>query len=68
MTRRPYLSLDLCIAVIESPIKVEIQGDGRVRYWGHTPALGGRILRVVTLSDRTTIHNAFIDRGFRVES
>ena len=31
---------------------------GRVR-------LGGRILRVVTLADRVTIHNAFFDRGFR---
>jgi len=26
--------------------------------------LGGRYLRVVTLEDRRTIHNAFPDRGF----
>jgi hypothetical protein len=29
------------------------------------PELGGRALRVVTLGDRQTIHNAFLDRGFR---
>jgi hypothetical protein len=28
------------------------------------PELGGRYLRVITLADRTTIHNAFPDRGF----
>ncbi len=27
--------------------------------------LEGRILRVVTLSDKKTIHNAFLDRGFK---
>ena len=27
--------------------------------------LEGRILRVVTLEDRLTIHNAFPDRGFK---
>jgi hypothetical protein len=25
----------------------------------------GRILRVVTLEDGTTLHNAFLDRGYR---
>jgi hypothetical protein len=29
------------------------------------PTFGGRYLRVVTLDDRTTIHNAFPDRRFR---
>ena len=32
--------------------------------WAAVPELGGRYLRVVTLEDRTTIHNAFPDRGF----
>ena len=30
------------------------------------PELAGRILRVVTLEDGDTIHNAFPDRNFRV--
>jgi hypothetical protein len=29
------------------------------------PQLGGRALRVVTLADRVTIQNAFLDRRFR---
>jgi hypothetical protein len=29
------------------------------------PELGKRYLRVVTLDDKVTIHNAFPDRGFR---
>jgi hypothetical protein len=28
--------------------------------------LDGRFLRVVTLEDRVTIHNAFPDRGFKL--
>jgi hypothetical protein len=27
--------------------------------------LDGRMLRVITLADKVTIHNAFPDRGFR---
>jgi hypothetical protein len=27
--------------------------------------LGGRVLRVVTLEDKVTIPNAFLDRGFK---
>jgi hypothetical protein len=29
------------------------------------PECGGRILRVVTLDDGVTIHNAFFDRRFK---
>ena len=46
-------------------MKEERQEDNRVRFWGEVPELGGRVLRVVTLEDRTTIHNAFLDRGFK---
>jgi hypothetical protein len=28
--------------------------------------LGDRVLRVVTLADKITIHNAFPDRGFKL--
>jgi len=30
------------------------------------PELGGRVLRVVTLADGVTLHNAFPDRRFQV--
>lgn len=45
--------------------------DGSIRWWGRvTDPQDGRprILRVVTLDDGETIHNAFFDRGFREET
>lgn len=48
----------------------EVQADGRIRHWGVVvdPRDGKeRVLRVVTLEDGETIHNAFFDRGFRKE-
>lgn len=65
LRKRPYLRREWCIAVIESPDRIERQEDNRYRFWGMVPDLGGRYLRVVTLDDRRTIHNAFPDRGFR---
>jgi len=35
-----------------------------VRYWVHVEELG-RYLRVVTLEDGETVHNAFPDREFK---
>ncbi|MFL5897822.1 MAG: hypothetical protein ACJ76D_05105 [Solirubrobacterales bacterium] len=65
LRKRPYLRREWCIAVIERPLRVEAQEDNRVRFWAAVPELEGRYLRVVTLPDRTTIHNAFPDRGFK---
>jgi hypothetical protein len=38
-----------------------------MRFWGRIKAHDSepRILRVVTLGDGETVHNAFFDRGFR---
>ncbi len=63
LPKRPYLQLAWCIGVVLHPLKTEQQPDGRVRFWGYVPELD-RVLRVVTLADRRTIHNAFPDRGF----
>ena len=65
MRERPYLTKELCIRVIESPIRVESQEGDRFRFWGRVDEFGGRYLRAVTLADRLTIHNAFLDRRFR---
>lgn len=65
LPKRPYLTRELCIRVVKRPLKVEIQASGRVRFWAILDELGGRPVRVVTLSDRRTIHDAFLDRGFR---
>ena len=65
MRKRPYLTKEMCIRVIQSPARVEPQEEDRYRFWAAVDELQGRFLRVVTLSDKLTIHNAFLDRGFR---
>ena len=65
LRERPYLTREMCIRVLEAPLRVESQEDDRFRFWGAVPELGDRFLRVVTLSDKLTIHNAFLDRRFR---
>ncbi|HJS86919.1 MAG TPA: hypothetical protein VJ779_15800 [Acetobacteraceae bacterium] len=71
LRKRPYLSVEQCASVLAAPLRREIQPDGRIRWWGRVAdARDGtmRILRVVTLDDGETIHNAFFDRGFREDS
>lgn len=66
--KRPYLSVDLCQQVLRTPLRIVTQEDGRLRYWGEVvlpDEREKRILRVVTLEDGITIHNAFFDRNFR---
>ncbi len=64
---RTYLSDDLCERVLAAPERREVQADGRIRFWARLPELDGRALRVVTLDDGETVHNAFIDRRFKPE-
>lgn len=65
MRKRPYLRRNWCIRVLESPSKVEKQENNRYRFWAPIEELEGRFLRVVTLEDKVTIHNAFLDRSFK---
>ena len=65
LRKRPYLKREWCIRVVQQPIKKEQQEHNRIRFWGEVEELEGRILRVITLSDGKTIHNAFPDRGFK---
>ena len=70
LRKRPYIRREWCAAVLTNPLRREAQADGRVRYWGTiTDDRSGdgrlRILRVVTLADGQTVHNAFFDRRFR---
>jgi hypothetical protein len=65
LRKRPYLRKELCIRVIQRPIRSEPQEGNRYRFWAEVPELEGRYLRVVTLADKITIHNAFLDRGFK---
>ncbi len=65
LRKRPYLKKEWCINVIENPLKSEPQENNRYRFWGVVEELENRILRVVTLNDKKTIHNAFPDRGYK---
>ena len=65
LKKRPYIKKEWCVRVIERPLRVEPQEHNRYRFWGVIPELEGRIIRVITLSDKKTIHNAFPDRGFK---
>ena len=65
MRKRQYLTKEMCIKVVEAPIRTEPQKQDRYRFWAPVDELGGRFLRVVTLSDKLIIHNAFLDRRFR---
>ncbi|MPZ55586.1 MAG: hypothetical protein GEU91_03630 [Rhizobiales bacterium] len=70
LRKRPYIRREWCRDVLADPIRSEVQGDGRVRFWGRVAVAGEarpRFLRVVTLEDRETVHNAFFDRNFREE-
>ena len=64
LTKRTYLSLGICIQIIQDPIFSENQNDGRIRFWGKYQE---KYLRVVTLDDGLTVHNAFFDRNFNLE-
>ena len=65
LQKRPYLQKEWCIRVIENPIRVEEQENNRFRFFGAIEEIDNRVLRVITLEDKVTIHNAFPDRGFK---
>lgn len=66
LRKRPYLKKEWCIRVLMNPLRVEKQENNRFRFWGTIEELEGFVLRVVTLTDKRTIHNAFPDRGFKL--
>ncbi|MGB7035548.1 MAG: hypothetical protein WBD71_08470 [Xanthobacteraceae bacterium] len=68
LRKRPYIRRGWCESVIAAPIRKEVQDDGRIRHWGKIAVSDQprpRYLRVVTLEDGETVHNAFFDRNFR---
>ena len=50
--------------VIQSPVKTDVQSDGRIRKWAWI-AEEEKFLRVILLQDGETVHNAFFDRSFK---
>ncbi|HLG83594.1 MAG TPA: hypothetical protein VKY22_21475 [Bradyrhizobium sp.] len=68
LRKRPYIARAMCQAVIDAPMRRDIQEYGPVRYWGKAADAGDgkeRILRAITLDAGETVHNAFFDRNFR---
>jgi hypothetical protein len=66
LRKRPYIRPEWCAQVLAAPLRREPQPDGRIRLWGNIEGLGApRVLRVITLEDGETVHNAFFDRNFR---
>lgn len=68
LRKRPEIDPHWCSQVIAAPLRRENQVDGRIRFWGEIQRSGEmlpRVLRVVTLADGETVHNAFFDRDFR---
>lgn len=53
------------VMAVERPLRVRQQPDNRYQFWAEVPDWPGRFLRVVTLEDKMTIHNAFFDRRFK---
>lgn len=62
-TGRRRIEPHMILSVLNNPIRKARQDDGRVQYWGWVWELQTYI-RVVTLSDGETVHNAFLDRDF----
>jgi len=65
LRKRPYIKKEMCIKVLKNPVKVEKQEHNRYRFWAAIKELDDRFLRVITLEDKVTIHNAFPDRRFK---
>lgn len=65
LVKRPYLKREWCDQALKEYVHKEDQPeDGRIRYWVFIDELG-KYLRVVTLGDGETVHNAFPDRNFK---
>lgn len=62
--KRPYIKREWCEQALRDPVRREVQPDGRIRHW-ILVAERGQYLRVVTLEDSMTVHNAFFDRNFK---
>ena len=63
LVKRPYLKMEWIERILSNPVKREIQPEGRIRFWGYVAELR-KYLRVITLEDGETVHNAFPDRDF----
>ena len=52
------------LRAIDTPLREEVQSDGRIRRWALISELENLVLRVFVVAYAKTVHNAFFDRGF----
>jgi hypothetical protein len=62
--RCPAIKLEWIDYVLNNPLRVDIQTNGRIRRWAFI-AEAEKYLRVITEPDGRTVHNAFFDRRFK---
>jgi hypothetical protein len=65
LRERPYIKKEWSVRILENSVRSERQENNRYRFWAPIEELQGRYLRVITLDDKTSIHNAFPDRSFK---
>lgn len=65
MLKRPYLKQEWIEFVLENPLQIVYQDDSRIQHWAFIEEIG-KYIRVVTLDDGLTVHNAFPDRDFKL--
>ena len=61
---RSTIRIEWIERAVYSPLREELQSDGRIRRWAKIVEADERYLRVVLLDDGKTVHNAFFDRRF----
>ena len=67
LSQRPdrwMITSEMIISTLKAPARKEREQNGRFRHWGYIAEMK-RWLRVVTLQDEETVHNAFFDRNFK---
>ena len=65
LRKRPEVRREWVEQVLKGPTKRMKQENGRISYWAKIEEFESRVLRVVTLEDGETVHNAYFDRGFK---
>ena len=64
MQKRSYLREEWIEMTLNHPDYKEVQDNNRIRHWKYIKEIG-KYIRVVTLRDGETVHNAFPDRNFK---
>jgi hypothetical protein len=65
LLERPEIQREWCARVVTNPLTTTIQANGRISHWAVIAEYGDRVLRVITLEDGETLHNAYFDRNFK---